>query len=169
MDVCAAERCAIARPASRAGVCSWWTSREAPIVGRQPSARPAARGRLRLRAVRRGGRHTIRATVLNASGVPTGVTLRVASYKLRPQRPPRPRHVRIARKGSALVVRWRGPARARYEATVRIGDGRKLRLLSVSRRHRVRIPIVPRGVRVRVALVTRSRTGRTSHASLARA
>jgi hypothetical protein len=115
------------------------------------SSSARGRGRIRFTPADRGGRHRVTAVVLGPGGVPTGLSRHVANFRWSPRPPARPRHLRIRRRGFDRLLTWRGPATSRYEADVRVGDGRRFRLIATGRRHRLVVPLVPRGVGVAAA------------------
>lgn len=76
--------------------------------------------------------------------------------------------MKVRRRGSTQVVKWRGPRRLRYEVDVRLTDGRRQRLIAPAGRRSVRVGIVPRGVKVHAAVQGRDATGHPSRAARAR-
>jgi hypothetical protein len=87
------------------------------------------------------GRRAI-AAIVTRQGVPRA-QMTVAHYKAPgPLLPGRPRHVRLRRRGSKLVVRWKAAPRARrYAVAWALRDGRHQ--AKIVRRHRLRIRRVP--------------------------
>jgi hypothetical protein len=126
------------------------------------------RGRVRFAPAARGGAHRIIGRVLSAAGLPTGRTVRVASFRARATGPGAPRRVRVRVRGTSRLVTWRGPASLRYEVDVRTGDGRRLLLLPQGRSRSVTVGMVPRGVRVRATVRGRDASGRAGRAVTAR-
>lgn len=127
---------------------------EAKGVYRELGGSAKPRGALAFRpAPGPGGKRRIVA-IVEQGGVPV-TSLIVARYKAPPQRRPgRPRRVRVKRRGSRLVVGWRGVKGARgYEVRVNLPrDGRKLLFFPPRKKRGLRIKGLERSDLARVSV-----------------
>jgi hypothetical protein len=98
------------------------------------------------------GRRRILA-VVEQNGMPRE-TVVVARYRApKPLRPAKPRKLRLRRKGSRVIVRWRGPTNAfKHNVLVRAGDGRRELLVRPGHARRAVVRGLPRRYGVRVAV-----------------
>jgi hypothetical protein len=106
----------------------------------------AASGRARFRPADGAGRRRKIIAFVDQGGRPRA-SITAGSYTAPPRlRPGRPRHARIRRRGSRLVVSWRAPRRGfRHAVYVRLGDGRRLVRIASARRRSVTVSGVARG------------------------
>ena len=85
-------------------------------------------------------------------------------------RPPRPRNLRLRRRGSTVIVTWRGPAELRQDdVRVVLGSGEEDLRIHEGVRNRVVLDGIGRRVRVRVTVIARDarlRPSRPARASL---
>ena len=109
------------------------------------------------------GERTVLA-VTTRNGIPRMETALGSYLAPPPQRPGRPRKLRVKRRGGGLTIRWGKAARAAgYVVTARLSDGRTP--VTVTAKRTARIPRVGRRVRARVTVVARDRTGRSGPAA----
>jgi hypothetical protein len=84
-------------------------------------------------------------------------------------RPPRPRDLRLRRRGSTVIVTWRGPAKLRQDdVRVVLGSGEEDLRIHEGVRNRVVLDGIGRRVRVRVTVIARDARLRASRPAQAR-
>jgi hypothetical protein len=126
-------------------------------------------GRLRFTpAEGAAGRRKIYAVVSN-DGI-AGDERLVATYRAAgDRRPPRPRDLRLRRRGSTVIVTWRGPAALRQDdVRVALGSGQETLRIHTGVRNRVALPGIRRQMRVRVTVIARDAKLRPSRPARAR-
>ncbi len=131
---------------------------EGPSAGRRIGVAKKSLGRIRFRpADGRTERRAIYAVVEQDGFVRDRI--RVARFRApRAFRPSKPKGLRLRRRGSALLVRWRAPVGARrYEIKVALSNGR--RLVFLTRRRSLRVRRVGRTLRAAVSVRGLSSTG----------